>query len=284
MGRTTWESLPAVPPAAGTGQRGAEPPTGPASSRAHVLADVDRRARAGGARGAAALGRRWGQVYAALPSTPTAARSPRSTSLSAAGPGRRRRGGVARDRARTGGGLGDVEHGPAVPVRLVASRRGPAGQRPDSSGTPRGGAVGCRAWSRWSPRSVLSAPCSRPWSRRWTSRRRRGPGVGGALARHLVDHGHDGLVLNGTTGEAPTTHAPGEGGPDPRGGRGRRGPRDGRGRRRARTTRCTRCGWPSRPPRPGRTGCWSSPRTTRGRRRRASTRTRSRSPTRPTCR
>ncbi|WP_146841917.1 4-hydroxy-tetrahydrodipicolinate synthase [Cellulomonas composti] len=29
-----------------------------------------------------------------------------------------------------------------------------------------------------------------------------------ALARHLVDTGHDGLVLNGTTGEAPTTHAP----------------------------------------------------------------------------
>jgi 4-hydroxy-tetrahydrodipicolinate synthase len=29
-----------------------------------------------------------------------------------------------------------------------------------------------------------------------------------ALARHLVDHGHDGLVLNGTTGESPTTHAP----------------------------------------------------------------------------
>ncbi len=28
------------------------------------------------------------------------------------------------------------------------------------------------------------------------------------LAKHLVDHGHDGLVLNGTTGEAPTTHAP----------------------------------------------------------------------------
>lgn len=28
-----------------------------------------------------------------------------------------------------------------------------------------------------------------------------------ALADHLVDHGHDGLVLNGTTGEAPTTHA-----------------------------------------------------------------------------
>ncbi|HQY33900.1 4-hydroxy-tetrahydrodipicolinate synthase [Actinotalea sp.] len=28
------------------------------------------------------------------------------------------------------------------------------------------------------------------------------------LATHLVDHGHDGLVLNGTTGEAPTTHAP----------------------------------------------------------------------------
>lgn len=28
------------------------------------------------------------------------------------------------------------------------------------------------------------------------------------LAVHLVDHGHDGLVLNGTTGEAPTTHAP----------------------------------------------------------------------------
>jgi 4-hydroxy-tetrahydrodipicolinate synthase len=28
-----------------------------------------------------------------------------------------------------------------------------------------------------------------------------------SLAVHLVDHGHDGLVLNGTTGEAPTTHA-----------------------------------------------------------------------------
>lgn len=28
------------------------------------------------------------------------------------------------------------------------------------------------------------------------------------LAVHLVEHGHDGLVLNGTTGEAPTTHAP----------------------------------------------------------------------------
>lgn len=28
------------------------------------------------------------------------------------------------------------------------------------------------------------------------------------LARHLVDHGNDGLVLNGTTGEASTTHAP----------------------------------------------------------------------------
>ena len=29
-----------------------------------------------------------------------------------------------------------------------------------------------------------------------------------SLARHLADHGHDGIVLNGTTGEAPTTHAP----------------------------------------------------------------------------
>jgi 4-hydroxy-tetrahydrodipicolinate synthase len=28
------------------------------------------------------------------------------------------------------------------------------------------------------------------------------------LAVHLVDQGNDGLVLNGTTGEAPTTHAP----------------------------------------------------------------------------
>jgi 4-hydroxy-tetrahydrodipicolinate synthase len=28
-----------------------------------------------------------------------------------------------------------------------------------------------------------------------------------SLAVHLVAHGHDGLVLNGTTGEAPTTHA-----------------------------------------------------------------------------
>ena len=29
-----------------------------------------------------------------------------------------------------------------------------------------------------------------------------------ALAQHLVERGHDGLVLNGTTGEASTTHAP----------------------------------------------------------------------------
>lgn len=29
-----------------------------------------------------------------------------------------------------------------------------------------------------------------------------------ALATHLVDLGHDGLVLNGTTGESPTTHSP----------------------------------------------------------------------------
>lgn len=29
-----------------------------------------------------------------------------------------------------------------------------------------------------------------------------------SLAKHLVDHGHDGLVLNGTTGEAPTTYSP----------------------------------------------------------------------------
>lgn len=29
-----------------------------------------------------------------------------------------------------------------------------------------------------------------------------------ALAKHLADRGHDGLVLNGTTGEASTTHAP----------------------------------------------------------------------------
>jgi 4-hydroxy-tetrahydrodipicolinate synthase len=29
-----------------------------------------------------------------------------------------------------------------------------------------------------------------------------------SLAAHLVAHGHDGVVLNGTTGEAPTTHAP----------------------------------------------------------------------------
>ena len=28
------------------------------------------------------------------------------------------------------------------------------------------------------------------------------------LAEYLVDHGHDGLVINGTTGESPTTHAP----------------------------------------------------------------------------
>lgn len=29
-----------------------------------------------------------------------------------------------------------------------------------------------------------------------------------AVARHLVDTGHDGIVLHGTTGESPTTHAP----------------------------------------------------------------------------
>src|SRR5438132_1331401 len=26
-----------------------------------------------------------------------------------------------------------------------------------------------------------------------------------AIARHLVDHGHDGVVVSGTTGESPTT-------------------------------------------------------------------------------
>lgn len=34
------------------------------------------------------------------------------------------------------------------------------------------------------------------------------PEAAARLAVHLVDHGHDGVVLNGTTGEAPTTHAP----------------------------------------------------------------------------
>jgi 4-hydroxy-tetrahydrodipicolinate synthase len=34
------------------------------------------------------------------------------------------------------------------------------------------------------------------------------PAAAARLARHLVDHGHDGLVLHGTTGESPTTHAP----------------------------------------------------------------------------
>jgi len=29
-----------------------------------------------------------------------------------------------------------------------------------------------------------------------------------SLAAHLVEHGHDGVVLNWTTGEAPTTHSP----------------------------------------------------------------------------
>jgi 4-hydroxy-tetrahydrodipicolinate synthase len=33
-------------------------------------------------------------------------------------------------------------------------------------------------------------------------------GAAVALAEHLVDSGHDGIVLNGTTGESPTTHAP----------------------------------------------------------------------------
>jgi 4-hydroxy-tetrahydrodipicolinate synthase len=32
-----------------------------------------------------------------------------------------------------------------------------------------------------------------------------------AIARHLVDHGHDGVVVSGTTGEAPTTTVPEDG-------------------------------------------------------------------------
>ena len=32
-----------------------------------------------------------------------------------------------------------------------------------------------------------------------------------AIARHLVDHGHDGVVVSGTTGESPTTTVPEDG-------------------------------------------------------------------------
>jgi 4-hydroxy-tetrahydrodipicolinate synthase len=32
-----------------------------------------------------------------------------------------------------------------------------------------------------------------------------------AIARHLVDHGHDGVVVSGTTGESPTTSVPEDG-------------------------------------------------------------------------
>ena len=88
------------------------------------------------------------------------------------------------------------------------------------------------------------------------------------LARHLVDHGNDGLVLNGTTGEASTTHAPEKAElvrPSSRPSATARGSSRAPGP----TTPRTPCGWPSRPPRPARTGCSSSARTTRGPRRRA---------------
>src|SRR6188474_438434 len=32
-----------------------------------------------------------------------------------------------------------------------------------------------------------------------------------AIARHLVEHGHDGVVVSGTTGESPTTTVPEDG-------------------------------------------------------------------------
>ena len=72
-----------------------------------------------------------------------------------------------------------------------------------------------------------------------------------ALATHLVDHGHDGLVLSGTTGESPTTTdaEKDRAGRAPSSRRSATGP--GSSPAPAPTTPPTRSSWPRRPPKAG---------------------------------
>ena len=104
-----------------------------------------------------------------------------------------------------------------------------------------------------------------PFTRRRLARprrRRRG------WPTYLVDEqGNDGLVINGTTGESPTTTDAEKDDAAPRGGRGGRRPGHGRRRASAPTTPAHDRAGRARPRRPARTGCWSSRRTTTSRRR-----------------
>ena len=104
------------------------------------------------------------------------------------------------------------------------------------------------------------------------------------VATYLVDRGNDALVINGTTGEAPTTSDAGEGPAGQGGAGGGRRPGQGGRRRRHATTPRTRSSARSRPRPPARTGCWSSRRTTTSLRRTGCARTSPRSPTPPACR
>ena len=75
------------------------------------------------------------------------------------------------------------------------------------------------------------------------------------LAAHLVDAGNDGLVINGTTGESPTTSdAEKDAARTSRAGSGRR-PRPRRRRRRHQRHPPQHRARPRRPSRPARTAC-----------------------------
>ncbi len=80
----------------------------------------------------------------------------------------------------------------------------------------------------------------------------------GELATRLVDEGNDGLVVNGTTGESPTTTDAEKDAIIRATRRGGRRPGDRGRRRRHLRHRRTRSTWPAPPRRPGRTAPWWS--------------------------
>ena len=88
-----------------------------------------------------------------------------------------------------------------------------------------------------------------PWSRRSTTTAASTSTAPATLARWLVDHGNDGLVVAGTTGEAPDAHRRREG--RAVAGRARGGRRPDRRRHRHPTTPATPSGCRSGPPRCG---------------------------------
>ena len=84
----------------------------------------------------------------------------------------------------------------------------PAGRRGRArsvSTTAPSTAIACAPHDLRGARRRRSAPCSPRWPRRSTPTARSTSTPPRASPRHLVDHGHDGLVVSGTTGESPTT-------------------------------------------------------------------------------